>query len=221
MGMGGPAYGRGVPSITDCCRRTQDIQKTVLSKLMELYRSPIGDGSRGQNWTSSEDVEHDFFEPRIFQQTTSKNQTGKLNLEQEVLSQIKTDLIWFGAYTPSREQKTQQPKWILDLGIIYQIDQKSKLIPNAQNVDPQATEIVWQYEQIQIRVVGSTETKQTPNGTSYESQIYKEQVTINQVFSSQCDSLKNLSPAPKFHKSLVTNILLNQQSESTLPDNCF
>jgi len=67
MGMGGPAYGRGVPSITDCCRRTQDIQKTVLSKLMELYRSPIGDGSRGQNWTSSEDVEHDFFEPRIFQ----------------------------------------------------------------------------------------------------------------------------------------------------------
>lgn len=221
IGITVPTQGRVVPHFSDCCRKAHDIQKTVLSKLMELYRSPIGEISLAGDETSDTNLGTELFEPKIFRHTKSENDTGKLNIDQELLNRIKTDLIWFGAYTPTQEQKAQHPNLMFDLGIIYKIDNESSPASTAQNSDPKPAKVLYEYEQIQIRVVNSTETRKAPNGTSYKFQTYKEQVTTNQVFSSQCDSLKNLSPQPKFHKSLVSNILLNQEEENPLPDNCF
>jgi hypothetical protein len=65
--MAGSALAGGRPSVSECCRRTQEIQKTVLSKLMELYRSPVADGS----WNEAE-VKAGLFEPRIFEKGISE-----------------------------------------------------------------------------------------------------------------------------------------------------
>lgn len=65
--MAGPARAGGRPSVSECCRKTQEIQKTVLSKLVELYKSPVA----GRGWGEA-GVKAGLFEPRIFQKGISE-----------------------------------------------------------------------------------------------------------------------------------------------------